>query len=151
MGASPWPHPPLRTCQTVIFVCGAMLYLHLCTLKLVSFPARLTPTGSRLGPPRKWRRGLKIWTPSFLVNWDPFEAKTAKKLTLAQKSYGSCLSDIPYHTIASLTRYISESNFCVSVTVYRTERFTFMLSPTTLDNVCVKGIVEFCCRGRYTK
>ena len=52
--------------------------------------------GAQYGPPRKWRRGLKIWTPSFLANWDPFEAKTAKiKSTLAKK----ILRDyIPYRT-----------------------------------------------------
>ena len=35
--------------------------------------------GAQYGPPLKWRRGLKIWTPLFWGNWDPFETETARK------------------------------------------------------------------------
>ena len=99
-----WGRPPGHT-HHLKHARRSISYVELCDLYICAhenwFPAQLgwPPLAPGLGPPRKWRRGLKIWTPSFLANWDPLEAKTAKKSTLAQKSYGSCLSDIPYHTM----------------------------------------------------
>ena len=50
----------------------------------------------------------KIWTPSIFDSLDPNESKNAtkkQKSILAQKSYGSCFSDIPYHTINESTLF----------------------------------------------
>ena len=72
-----WGRPPghthhLEHARRFIFVCGAMLFLHLCTLKLVSFPARLTPTGSRSRTPQEMKEGSENLNPIIFGQLGPF-------------------------------------------------------------------------------
>ena len=97
MGASPWPHPPLKTCQTVNFVCGAMRSLHLCTLKLVSFPARLTPTGSRSRTPQEMKEGSENLNPIIFGQLGPFWSQNSKKNQLWHKNPTGAVS-VTYRT-----------------------------------------------------
>ena len=55
-------------------------------------------TTLKIGAPRKWRRGLKIWTPSFSDCLVLIEPRTAPKSNLAWLAYEKCLLDIPHRT-----------------------------------------------------